>query len=112
MTTPVTPQPVQRTAVAVAMPAPQAGIGSAFAASMQTLVYGLQAVGKVAQTADELASIALTKSQNMRESVSITDSMQLAIIRHAQRQQMQALEANGVELRTVDAQVNDMLRDL
>ena len=111
MTTPVQ-QPVQRTAVAVPMPAPQAGIGSAFSAAMQTAVYGLQAIGKVAQTADELASIALAKSQNMRESVIITDSMQLAILRHAQRQQMQALEANGVELRNVDAQVNDMLRDL
>ena len=88
----------------ISMPQPTAGFGSAISAALQTVVYTATATGKVAQIADTLADIGLDKAINMRESVAITDSMAIAVLRAAQKQQLEALTTNGIELRSADQQ--------
>lgn len=85
----------------VAMPAQQAGIGTAFSASMQTLVTTALALNAVATTVHNIASIGEVKSGNMLESVKIADAMAIAVLRDQQKKQAEALAGNGI-------QVNDL----
>lgn len=80
----------------VAMPTQTAGIGTAFSASMQTIVTSALALNAIASTVNNIAQIGEVKSSNMLESVKIADSMAIAVLRQQQKQQAEALAQNGV----------------
>lgn len=89
------------------LPPPAPGFGSIFsntaaaivgtAQLIQTSVSGLN---NLAQAGEELSLIALDKARNMRESVTIQDSMQIAILRAQQAEQMRQLQAKGLQLKS------------
>lgn len=88
------------------LPAQPAGIGSIFSNTAQALVLGAQVaqVGmsglyNLCSAGEELSLIALDKARNMRETVSIQDSMQLAVIRAQQKEQLRQLQSKGLEVR-------------
>ena len=80
----------------VALPAQQAGIGTAFSASLQTIVTSAMALNAIASTVNNIAQIGEVKSGNMLESVKISDAMAIAVLRQQQKQQAEALAQNGV----------------
>ena len=63
----------------------------------QTAVAGLN---NLAAAGEELSLIALDKAQNMRETCKIQDAMQVAILRAQQQQQLEQLQAKGLEVNT------------
>jgi len=74
------------------------GIGSAFSAAIGAFVTVCHAADNVAHIANDLALAGRIKAENMRESVKIQDSMQIAQLRHAQAQQLAALQARGIQV--------------
>ncbi len=81
----------------VIVPQPM-GIGSAFSAAIGAVVTLCHAADNVAHIGNELALAGRLKAQNMRESVYIQDSMQIAALRHAQQQQLAALQERGISV--------------
>lgn len=87
---------------------PQApGLGSIFSNTAAAIV----GVAQLAQTAtsmannfaaagEELSLIALDKARNMRETVSVQDAMQVAILRAQQQEQLRQLESKGLTVRS------------
>ena len=94
MTTPNAP----KNQAPVAIPPSAPGIGAAFSATMQTVVTSALAMNAIAQTVNNLATIAEVKSSNMLTTVQIEDAMVVAALRHKQKQQLEALNANGIEV--------------
>lgn len=88
----------------VIVPQPM-GIGSAFSAAIGALVTVCHAIDNTAHIANELSLAGRFKAQNMRESVQIQDSMQIAALRHAQAQQLATLQSRGI---TVDPDLLDV----
>lgn len=78
--------------------AKRAGLGDAWSGLMGVLVHSATAAGKVAQTADVLASIGLEKAENMREVVALEDAMSLAEIKSEQATRLAALKSSGIEI--------------
>lgn len=81
------------------------GIGSAFSAAIGAVVTVCHAVDNAAHIANELALAGRIKAENMRQSVQIQDSMMIAQLRHAQAQQLAALQSRGI---TVDPDLLDV----
>lgn len=90
-----------------ALPPQAPGIGSIFSNTAAAIV----GVAQLAQTAtsmannlaaagEELSLIALDKARNMRETVTIQDSMSLAVIRAQQQEQLRQLTAKGLEIKS------------
>lgn len=102
----------QQTIDLTALPAPAPGIGSIFSNTAQALVsaaqfaqVGMSGLTNLAAAGEQLSLIALDKATNMRQTVAIQDSMQLAVIRAQQAEQLRQLEAKGLEVR------NDLFAD-
>lgn len=90
-----------------ALPPQAPGLGSIFSNTAAAIV----GVTQLAQTAtsmannfaaagEQLSLIALDKSRNMRETVTIQDSMALAVIRAQQQEQLRQLETKGLKIKS------------
>ncbi len=90
------PKPAPRNdTLIIAQPA---GIGSAFSAAIGAFVTTCHALDNVAHIGNELALAGRIKASNMRQSVEIQDAMQIAQLRHAQAQQLAALQERGISV--------------
>jgi hypothetical protein len=89
------------------LPAQAPGLGSIFSNTAAAIVGAAQ----LAQTATAMANnfaaageqislIALDKATNMRETCTIQDAMILAVLRAQQQQQLEQLQAKGLEVRS------------
>lgn len=89
------------------LPAQAPGIGSIFSNTAAAIVGAAQ----LAQTAtamannfaaagEQLSLIALDKATNMRETCTIQDAMQVAILRAQQAEQLRQLQSKGLTLKS------------
>ena len=81
--------------IVIAQPA---GIGSAFSAAIGAFVTVCHAADNIAHVGNELALAGRIKATNMRKSVEIQDSMMIAQLRHAQAEQLAALQSRGISV--------------
>lgn len=89
------------------LPPQPAGLGSIFSNSAQALVsaaqfaqVGMAGLTNLAAAGEQLSLIALDKATNMRETVAIQDAMTLAVLRALQQQQLEQLQAKGLEIKS------------
>lgn len=81
--------------VIIAQPA---SIGGAFSAAISAFVTTCHAIDNVAHIGNEIALAGRIKASNMRQSVEIADAMQIATLRHAQAEQLAALQSKGIKV--------------
>ena len=82
--------------------ASKVGFGSAITALLGTVVYTSTAVGKIAQTADVLADIGLTKAQNMHSIVKYEDALTMLELQAESTERAEALKAKGLNVDDIE----------
>lgn len=78
------------------------GFGTAISAVLGSVVHTATAVGKIAETADVLADIGLTKAKNMHEVVRYEDALTLIELKAESEDRAAKLKAAGLDVDSIE----------
>jgi hypothetical protein len=78
------------------------GFGTAIGSLLGTVVHSANAVGKLAETADVLADIGLTKAKNMHEVVKYEDALTMLELQAESAERAAKLKAAGLPVDDIE----------
>jgi len=78
------------------------GFGTAIGSVLSTVVHSANAVGKIAETADVLADIGLTKAKNMHSIVKYEDALTMLELQAESAERAAKLKAAGLDVDDIE----------